>query len=58
MLVRCLEKEESDKALVDIHKGIYGGHSNGLSMAQRFLMARYYWPTMQIDSVAFAKSCE
>jgi dienelactone hydrolase len=45
-LLRCLEKEESDQALVDIHEGIYGGHSNGLAMARRFLRAGYYWPTM------------
>ena len=32
-LIRCLEKEESNQALVDIHEGIYGGDSNGLSMA-------------------------
>ena len=44
--------------LVDIHEGIYGGHFNGLSMAQRLLRAGYYWPTMQTDAVAFEKSCE
>ena len=36
-LLRCLEKDESNKALVDIHEGICGGNSNGLSMAQSFL---------------------
>ena len=57
-LLRCLEKEESDQVLVDMHEGICGGHSNGLSMAQRLLRVEYYWPMMQIDAVAFAKSCE
>ena len=27
-------------------------------MAQRLLRVGYYWPTMYIDVVAFAKSCE
>ena len=57
-LLRWLEKEEFDQELVDIHEAICGGHSSGLSMAQRFLRVGYYWPTMQIDAVAFAKSCE
>ena len=45
-LLRCLAKEEYDQASVDIHEGIYGGHSNGLSMAQRLLREGYYWPMM------------
>ena len=45
-LLRCLEKEESDQALVDIHEGTCGGYSNGLSMARHFLRVGYYWPTM------------
>ena len=34
-LLRCLEKEESKKSLVDIHNGICGSHSNGLALAQK-----------------------
>ena len=55
-LLRFLEKEEFDQVLVNIHVGICGGHSNGLSMAQRLLRVGYYWPMMQIDVVAFVKS--
>ena len=32
-LLRCLEKDEFDQALVEIHEGICGGNSNGLAMA-------------------------
>ena len=32
-ILRCLEKEESKKALVDIHDGIGESHSNGLVLA-------------------------
>ena len=41
-LLRCLEKEESNQALADIHEGICGGHSNGLAMAWRLLRVGYY----------------
>ena len=55
-LLRCLELEESEKALVEVHNGICGAHSNGLALTQKLLRASYYWPTMQDDVVHYAKS--
>ena len=40
-LLRCLEFEESKHALVDIHKGICGSHSNGLTLARKLIRASY-----------------
>ena len=34
-LLRCLEKEDSDKAPVDVHDSICGSHSNSLALAQK-----------------------
>ena len=56
-LLRCLEKEESEKALADIHNGICGSHSNGLALAQKLQRYGYYWPTMQANVIQYAKSC-
>ena len=55
-LLRCLELEESEKALAEVHNGIFGAHSNGLALARKLLRAGYYWPTMQADAVRYAKS--
>ena len=41
-LLRCLEIEESDKVLVDIHDGICSSHSNGLALAQKLHRTDYY----------------
>ena len=56
-LLRCLELEESEKALAEVHDGICGAHSNGLALARKLLRMGYYWPTMQDDAVRYAKSC-
>ena len=58
MLLRCLELEESEKALAKVHDGICGAHSNGLALAQKLLRMGYYWPTMQANVVCYAKSCQ
>ena len=55
-LLRCLEIEESKKALVEVHDGICRAHSNGLALARKLLRVGYYWPTMQADVVRYAKS--
>lgn len=41
-LLRCLELDESKRTLIDIHKGICGSHSNGLTLAFKLLRASYY----------------
>ena len=55
-LLRCLEKEEWEKALGDIHNGICGSHSNGLALTQKLQRDGYYWPTMQADAIQYANS--
>ena len=42
MLLRCLELEEFEKALVEVIDGICGAHSNGLALAQKLLRTGYY----------------
>lgn len=51
MPLRCLEIEKYKKALTKVHDGIYGAHSNGLVVSQKFLRAGYYWLTMQANVI-------
>jgi hypothetical protein len=46
MLLRCLEKQEADKVLFDLHDGPAGGHFGGDTTAHKILRAGYYWPTL------------
>ena len=57
-LLRCLESNKSKHALVDVHKGICGSHSNGLTLARKLIRAGYYWPNLEQDAIKYARSCK
>ena len=57
-LLRCLEWEESQRALEEVYEGICGSHVNGLTLAQKLIRAGYYWPEMEKDAIKFAKNCQ
>ncbi|KAA0060610.1 uncharacterized protein E6C27_scaffold22G004880 [Cucumis melo var. makuwa] len=58
LLLRCLGKEESTKALEEAHSGICGAHQSGPKLQYQLKRMGYYWPTMIHDSMHFAKYCE
>ncbi|KAA0055891.1 uncharacterized protein E6C27_scaffold438G00090 [Cucumis melo var. makuwa] len=58
LLLRCLGKEESIKALEEAHSGICGVHQSGPKLQYQLKRMGYYWPTMIHDSMHFAKYCE
>ncbi|KAL4031315.1 hypothetical protein IC575_009591 [Cucumis melo] len=58
LLLRCLGKEESTKALEEAHSGICGVHQSGPKLQYQLKRMDYYWPTMIHDSMHFAKYCE
>ena len=49
-LLRCVDSIESTKVLHEIHKGIYGNHSAGRSLALKAFQQGYFWPTMKKDA--------
>ena len=57
-LLGCLEPDESKCALVEVHEGIYGSHSSGLTLAHKLIRAGYYWPNMEKDAIQFTKACK
>jgi hypothetical protein len=58
MLLRCLEKQEADKVLFDIHNGLAGGHFEGDTTTHKILHAGYYWMTLFKDSQAYVQKCK
>jgi hypothetical protein len=44
VLMRCLEKDEAEKVLLELHAGEAGGHFGGDTTAHKVLRASYYWP--------------
>ena len=57
VLLRCLEKEESDLVLTQLHDGPASGHFGGDTTAHKILRAGYFWPTLFKDAHAFIRRC-
>ena len=58
VLLRCLEKEEFDLVLTQLHDGPAGGHFGGDTTAHKILRAGYFWPTLFKYSNAFVRKCQ
>ena len=50
VLLRCLDKDETDVILKELHSGPAGGHFGGETTAHKIIRAGYYWPTLFQDS--------
>src|SRR4051812_8053082 len=57
VLLRCVDRQEVDMLMPEIHEGSFGAHANGHSMAKKMLRAGYYWLTMESDCYKFVKKC-
>ena len=58
VLLRCLDKDETEVILKELHFGPAGGHFGGETTAHKVLRAGYYWPTLFRDSYAFVRKCQ
>lgn len=57
-LLKCIEGEQADYVLAEIHEGICGQHLGGRSLARKVLRAGYYWPTVEVDAKNYVKKCQ
>ncbi|KAH9703019.1 BED-type domain-containing protein [Citrus sinensis] len=57
-LLRCLDDEEADYVLREIHEGICGNHSGARTLAFKALRQGYFWPTLHQDAKRMAKNCK
>ncbi|XP_074336589.1 uncharacterized protein LOC141673746 [Apium graveolens] len=57
-LLRCVDMEEGNCILREVHEGICGNHSGGGSLALKALRQGYYWPTMREDAFNFVRACD
>eukprot|EP00253_Pinus_taeda_P029811 PITA_29811 len=58
VLLRCLEKTESEKVLQELHDGPAGGHYAGDATTHKILRVGYYWPTLFKDSHSYVRKCQ
>ncbi|RDX58415.1 hypothetical protein CR513_62272, partial [Mucuna pruriens] len=57
-LLKCLDSEEAEYAMREIHEGICGTHIGGRALASKIVRAGYYWPTMKNDCMTFVRKCD
>ncbi|KAH9729832.1 Ribonuclease H [Citrus sinensis] len=55
--LRCLDEDDADYVLREIHEGICGNHSGGRCLAHKALRQGYFWPTMHQDAQEKTRSC-
>ena len=55
--LRCLDEDDADYVLREVHEGICGNHSGVRSLAHKVLRQGYFWPTMHQDAQEKTKSC-
>ena len=58
IFLRCLEKDQINEFLFQIHARPTGGNFLGETMSHKIIRAGYYWPTLFRDSHAYVKRCE
>ena len=58
VLLRCLECEDTDKVLKELHDDIVGGHLAGSTTTHKISRVGYYWPTLFKDAHSYARNCK
>eukprot|EP00253_Pinus_taeda_P031826 PITA_31826 len=54
---QCLEKQEAQKVLQELHDEPAGDHFGADTTAHKVIHARYYWPTLFRDAHEYVRKC-
>jgi transposase InsO family protein len=57
-LLRCVNQDEEEKLMKELHSRYYGGHFPAHTTAQNILRARYYLLTLFTDTHRHVRSCQ
>ena len=55
--LRCVDKDEAQKLMEEVHEGVCGPHMNGIMLAKKIMRQEFFWITMVEDYVKFTKKC-
>ena len=58
VLLRCLEKDNAEHILIELHDGLANGHFSRETTAHKVLRVGYYWPTIFKDAHVHARKCQ
>lgn len=52
-LLWCVDENEAQLSLKEVHDGICGVHQSGPPLLKKLLRTGYYWPTMEKDAYKY-----
>jgi hypothetical protein len=58
VLLICIEHDDAEKVLKELHDGPVGGHFVRETTTHKILRVGYYWPTLFRDAHAYARKCK
>jgi len=58
VLLRCVDEDEANNVLNDMHKGLCGGHYTAQTTSHKILRAGYWWPTVFSDAQKLVRKCD
>jgi hypothetical protein len=56
-LLRCVDTEEANRLIQEMHARLMGAHANGPFLARKIMRAGYYWLTMERDCIRHVQTC-
>ncbi|RDX67363.1 Retrovirus-related Pol polyprotein from transposon 17.6, partial [Mucuna pruriens] len=56
-LLKCLDQEEAEYKMKEVHEGVCGTHIGWRALASKIASAGYYWPTLKSYCMNFVKRC-
>ncbi|XP_025631259.1 uncharacterized protein [Arachis hypogaea] len=57
-LLKCLQPDQMDYVLREVHEGCCSHHIEGKALARKLVRAGYFWPSMMTDSQEFVRRCK
>ncbi|RDX91778.1 Gypsy retrotransposon integrase-like protein 1, partial [Mucuna pruriens] len=56
-LLRCVDQQEAEQIIEEVHEGTFGTHANGHTLARKILRAGYYWTKVELDCYQYVRKC-
>ncbi|XP_050233119.1 uncharacterized protein LOC126681617 [Mercurialis annua] len=55
--LRCVNKEEGEYIMKELHEGTYGAHDGASTLVRKALLQGYYWPMMKEQATTLVRGC-
>ena len=56
-LLRCIDREETEYMMKEVHNGVCRPHMNGHLLAKKITRTEYFWLAMECDCIDFVRKC-